>query len=682
MNTWLQIGSNGSGTLPGQWPRFWADSQSIPGDEGDGAITGWAGLIKVDGISFTWMGVTGATSVVQESLEYTSTRSTFIMNVVGKISLNVTFISPINPSDYKRQSIIGTYLDLTVVSVDGKNHSVQLYADISAEWVNPTHSHTPVKWNYNITNGVASHKIYQETQVEFNEDYADDSAHWGYWYWSTAATKNMTFQSGADQIVRGKFMQSGKLYNTHDLNYRPIDSNYPVFAFGDVGAKPLSVLYSISHVQQNAVMFNGIHGITAIPSLWTSYFRSDYEMIEFFYKDRKNETGSLDQRILLDSLETGGHDYLTITALSARQAFGAVQLLGTSKKPYLFLKEISSNGNCQTVDVIYPAIPIFLYLNPDLVKLLLEPLYENQEAGKYPHTYAMHDLGANYPLAIGHDKGDDGKPFPTNLLIAFAHSYHVEEMPLEECGDMIITTLAYAQRTKDIDYLISHYPILKQWVGYLISEALIPAGQLSTDDFQGPLANQTNLALKGIIAIEAMSVIANLTGHDNDWRNFTNVAHDYILRWQSYAVVPGKVPHTSLAYGDKNSYGLLYNLYADRLLGLGLVPQEIYDMQSAFYPTVVQPFGVPLDTRYLTTKSDWQMWAAAISSPSTRSMFIYRLASWINNTPTNRAFSDLYHTKTGNFWTARFMARPVVGGHFALLALKKIPSAAGTIFNA
>jgi hypothetical protein len=48
--------------------------------------------------------------------------------------------------------------------------------------------------------------------------------------------------------------------------------------------------------------------------------------------------------------------------------------------------------------------------------------------------------------------------------------------------------------------------------------------------------------------------------------------------------------------------GLLYNLYADRLLGLNLVPQSIYEMQSAFYPTVAQTYGVPLDTRNIVTK--------------------------------------------------------------------------------
>jgi len=72
------------------------------------------------------------TNVAQTSFEYTSQRSSFIMNVAGKISMNVTFISPIAPTDFKRQSIIGSYLEVTVASIDGSSHSTQLYADITA----------------------------------------------------------------------------------------------------------------------------------------------------------------------------------------------------------------------------------------------------------------------------------------------------------------------------------------------------------------------------------------------------------------------------------------------------------------------------------------------------------------------------------------------------------------------
>lgn len=180
-------------------------------------------------------------------------------------------------------------------------------------------------------------------------------------------------------------------------------------------------------------------------------------------------SNDVDIKIAKDSLAAAGQDYLTLTSLATRQAFGAVQLVGTLEKPYLFLKEISSNGNTQTVDVIFPASPIFFHLNPELVKLLMDPHYENQESGHYPNKYAIHDLGTHYPNATGHPDGND------------------EPMPLEECGNMMAMTLSYVQRTRNTDYIKQHYPLLKQWADFLVADSLYPNHQLSTDDFAGPL---------------------------------------------------------------------------------------------------------------------------------------------------------------------------------------------------
>lgn len=176
-------------------------------------------------------------------------------------------------------------------------------------------------------------------------------------------------------------------------------------------------------------------------------------------------------------------------------------------------------------------------------------------------------------------------------------------MPVEECGNMLIMTLAYAQRTNDIAYLTQHYQKLTQWTSFLVDDSLIPASQLSTDDFAGTLQNQTNLALKGIIGIGAMGEIARLTGNLNDAKNFKNISTSYVQQWQVLGInAEAGTPHTTLQYGNGSSHGLLYNLWCDLELGLGLVPQKVYDMQSNFYPTVEMKYGVPLDTRHSYTK--------------------------------------------------------------------------------
>jgi hypothetical protein len=114
---------------------------------------------------------------------------------------------------------------------------------------------------------------------------------------------------------------------------------------------------------------------------------------------------------------------------------------------------------------------------------------------------------------------------------------------------MIVMTLSYTKKTGD-QSLIKAYvrsrpttpyhiterrlqtELLDQWAQFLVTDALIPANQISTDDFAGQLVriciysndpevdmyatffqvNQTNLAIKGIIGIQAMSEIWSIFG--------------------------------------------------------------------------------------------------------------------------------------------------------------------------
>lgn len=426
-------------------------------------------------------------------------------------------------------------------------------------------------------------------------------------------------------------------------------------------------MFVLGLAQENAIQFDGSSGNTALPSLWTSYFTNETEALSYFYNDWNTSYGFsniFDNMIATDSIAFGGQDYLTITSLSARQAFGATQLVGNASNPYLFVKEISSDGNVQTVDVLFPTHPILLYTNPLLLKLALKPLFENQESGRYPNSYSMHDLGSAYPNATGHAAGND------------------EEMPLEECGNMLIMSLSYFRATNDTQFLKDHYAILDQWTQYLIAEALVPASQLSTDDFAGRLVNQTNLALKGIIGIGAMAEIANLTSHPIVAANYSGIVKGYVEKWMDLAVVnttstsntPTSLPHTSLNYGNQTSYSILYNLFPDTLLSLNLIPKSIYDMQSAFYSSVTNTYGVQLDSRNVYTKSDWNIWAASVADDSTKKDMIGKVAKYIGESESSVPLSDFYDSGNAGLadFDVVFKARPVVGGHFAGCALGKL----------
>jgi Domain of unknown function (DUF1793) len=187
--------------------------------------------------------------------------------------------------------------------------------------------------------------------------------------------------------------------------------------------------------------------------------------------------------------------------------------------------------------------------------------------------------------------------------------------------------------------------------------------RLCTDDFAGWLANQTNLALKGIIGIKAMGEIAQMVGMRSDAKHYADIADEYIKKWQGYGISRDGT-HAKLAYTWYGSWTTLYNLYADALLCFHLpddkkeassvsslvssvwrkvtgmvdksvfIPNKIYSMQSNWYYAVLQRYGLPLDSRHLYTKSDWEFFAAAVTGRRTRGALLQSIALWVNETST------------------------------------------------
>lgn len=129
-----------------------------------------------------------------------------------------------------------------------------------------------------------------------------------------------------------------------------------------------SVLFTVGYVQDPIVQFASPKGIKEYLPLWKSYFTTALEMIYFHYQDFAYATkvsAKLDHKLENDANRVSKNgNYAAIVALSARQAIGGVVLAesasgqirdGKGSKPLVFLKEISSDGNMQTVDVIFPA---------------------------------------------------------------------------------------------------------------------------------------------------------------------------------------------------------------------------------------------------------------------------------------------------------------------------------------
>ncbi|KAG6869300.1 hypothetical protein C0993_000053 [Termitomyces sp. T159_Od127] len=131
LSAWLPQGAGAA--LNDVWPTFWT-----------GQILGWAGLVKVDGTAYSFLGtpnVPGATYIkaTQRSLQFTTTQSIFVLSA-GPIDITVTFLSPVESTDLVKQSTPFAYMAVSAASTDGAAHSVQVYSDISAEWVSGDNS--------------------------------------------------------------------------------------------------------------------------------------------------------------------------------------------------------------------------------------------------------------------------------------------------------------------------------------------------------------------------------------------------------------------------------------------------------------------------------------------------------------------------------------------------------------
>ena len=320
----------------------------------------------------------------------------------------------------------------------------------------------------------------------------------------------------------------------------------------------------------------------------------------------------------------------------------------------IFIKEISSNGNLNTVDIIFPTFPFFYIFSPKWIKYLLEPMMEYLATGDYPNPYVIHDMGSHYPNATGHDGVSE------------------EMMPVEETGNLLILVLAYQLGTGDTSWRDTYRDLLDGYADYLILNGLYPDTQLSTNDGLGAFTNMTNLAVKAAIGLSAY---AQVTGETKYQRIATQFARTIYTPGVGIRISPKThKSYFTTTYQD-DQWFMLFNLYPQRLFGLRTFRGKAFRGQSAFYQTVRGAAGVPIDgnsSSVLWAKTDWQMWCAAISRPKTRNMFVSDLHAYMSNQKNTQPFSDRY-TAVGDdagLVQENFRDRPTLGGHFALWALQ------------
>jgi hypothetical protein len=555
---------------------------------------------------------------VQASVEMTATQTKYTFHC-GPVDLAVHFLSPLLADDPGLYSRPVSFITFQVQSADTKPHEVKIYFNSSPDLARNKNNQA-VEGKFYKQKGILYQKSGTTEQPILKKKGDDVRIDWGYAYLAAADKKKTQFintgsKTGIDSLCKLEI-------NLGKIKSSPVRKTI-LLAYDD--------LYSIRYFGEN------------LQAWWKKNFSSTEEMIKKSldeFKSIKERCNNFDKQLYDDAIKAGGKTYADLCVLAYRQSLAAHKLVRGPNDEILFpQKENFSNGSIWTVDVTYPSAPLTLIYNSNLLKGMVEPLMYYSESGKWTKPFPAHDLGT-YPLA-------NGQTYP-------------EDMPVEEAGNMIILTAAICKAESKYEFAKKHWDLLSKWVEFLVKDGFDPANQLCTDDFAGHLARNVNLSMKAIVGIAAYGQMASGLGKKEIADKYRNIAIDYASRWMQMA---DDGDHYSLTFDKKGTWSQKYNLVWDKLLGLNLFPQSVYEREIKYYLTRQNDFGLPLDSRKTYTKSDWILWTATLANDQNDfEKLVTPVYKFATETPSRVPLSDWHETTDGK--QVGFQARSVVGGYF------------------
>jgi hypothetical protein len=567
------------------------------------------------------------------------------------VALTLTFMTPTLPYNLDVISRPVTYVTWQARSTGGGQHTVSLYFDAGAELaVNRTDQQ--VVWGRSQVAGLKVLQVGSREQPVLEKWGDDVRIDWGYLY--VASGDESTQAAGNGAQLRESFSAQGRLPENDDLRMpRFVYSGGPALAFafdlGYVGTAPVGRRLLLAYDDRFSIEYM----YAKLRPYWRRHGMEAAELLSRSWKESallEDRAERLDRELMADLSRLGGAKYAQLAALAYRQAFAAQKLAADADgKPLLFPKENFSNGCISTVDVIYPAAPILLLLNPQLMKASLDPVFRYALMDRWKFPFAPHDLGT-YPKADGQVYGGGERT-------------EEDQMPVEESANMLLLAAAVAQIDGNAAYLEPYWPVLDKWAEYLKGKGLDPENQLCTDDFAGHLAHNANLSIKAILALGAYGKMCARKGRIEQAAEYRRLSRGFAARWVEMAA---DGDHYRLTFDKPGAWSQKYNLVWDNLLDLHLFPPEVASKEIAFYKGKLNRYGLPLDSRGDYTKLDWTVWAATLaSSKADFERLVDPLFAFASETPSRVPLTDWYDTLTGK--QRGFQARSVVGGVYIKL---------------
>ena len=639
----------------------------------DGVRQFMFGLLVVDNEIFQFMGklnatderyTTGYAKLPQTGVEIRpmTTRYTYANDM---LDMALTFTSPLLLNDLMVLARPVSYIDYKINFKDGKEHETHIYFGFSGEFcVNDNTQKVCVgltPYSIFFTSGTENmlvragddHRIEWGSFHAIAPDYIMEAKSLRtFWFEMTTKYTNRMFPNnvmpnqGPNTETRGP-----KAYDVYQ--WTTVYPDFPVILVSKQFHGDSAISGGV------AVGYDDIKSIQYFGENIDAYWKKDGDDFGMMVRKALDEHDEILAKVaafedeLLAKANAVSSKYADILSLAYRQAIAGHKLTWHNGYLQFFSKENYSNGCIATVDITYPSMPLFLMYAPELVEGMLEPVFEMINKGLWYYEFAPHDLGT-YPIANGQLYGYSfrhrgRRPDPTD-----------SQMPVEECGNMILCVAAACYAKKDLAYFVKHRKILTQWADYLVKIGYDPDNQLCTDDFAGHLAHNCNLSCKAICALGAFAKMLKDVGNAEDSARYEQFARDFAKQWEEKA---DQGDHYGLTFDQPDTWSLKYNMVWDKLFDMKLFSDCVYEKELAYYKTKVTTYGIPLDSRSDATKTDWELWSTKLfDDQEYTNMVVDAMWDYLCQCYDRFPFPDLVFTTKP--WLRGFPARTVQGGLF------------------
>lgn len=568
-----------------------------------------SGVATIDGKSYRVIGKADDSipAMKQLSVDCNAFSTAYVFEESG-VRLTLVFTSPILVNDLYLLTRPISYLEIRKEILDRKKHDVSIKISVSEQICTNLTKSEPVECELLDLGNLSSARIGTVAQNVIPCSGDDHRISWGYFYLTTEGKASCNIGEG------------------EELTY----------VNAEIGELKKSTLITFA--------YDDIESLEYFHARLKSYWNKDGAAItdeivkaHSDYKATLKRCNEFADRMFIDSVRAGGEKYAELLELAYRQTVAAHKLALDENGEIIFVsKECYSNGCAATVDVSYPSIPLFLLYNPELVKGMMRPIYKYARSAAWEFDFAPHDAG-RYPILNGQVYG---------LIPETGKLRYEKQMPVEECGNMLVMEAAVALATKSTDFANEHLDILENWVKYLINNGRDPENQLCTDDFAGHLAHNCNLSLKAIMGIAGLGIIYGMNGKRREERKHLKLAKDMAIDWADRA--SNGDGSYKLAFDKPDTFSMKYNIVWDKLFGTDLMPRNVIESEFAGYARHVNAYGLPLDSREDYTKSDWLVWTATLTSDRDAfEAFVEPLWRFFNDSPSRVPMTDWYFTTTG-----------------------------------